>query len=269
MILLPVSRGWVQVAPPTGVEDLLLAETPGSGTGLALALVARLVQWVQPSGAAPAAWEALPVPDLEVLLLLIRQTVFGDQVRAETRCATPACGARVDVDFSITQYLAHHLPRRYRNVEPDDATGWYRFQGSDVRFRLPTVADQLAVASSATPAHDLARRCIDPPAVPARLRYRVERAMAALAPTLSHELAGQCPECGRQLAIYFGVQEFTLRELRDQARYVFGDIHLIARHYHWSEAAILALPRRRRMQYAERIRQELGYGSQQLPAHNN
>lgn len=264
VVRLPVSRWEVTVRPPGGVEDLLLMQSLDAGTDLALALVARLAERV---GDAPDGWETLPVPDLEALLLHIRKAVFGDRLRAETRCVTPACGARIDVDFPIDAYLAHHTPRLPRHVAPDESgqegAGWYRFIGGpegagEVRFRLPAVADRLAVAHSRHPADDLARRCMRPADLPAAVRRRVVRAMSSLAPSLSHELDGRCPECGAALDFYLDVQEFTLRELRDQARHVLDDVHLIAATYHWSEAEILALPRARRMHYAERIRQASG-----------
>jgi hypothetical protein len=245
--------------PLTGAEELLLVGTGPLNTALALALTAKLVQLAQPYGDAPVAWAMLPVSDLEALLLVMRQVTFGDQLRAEAHCANPTCRARIDVDFSITEYLAHHLPRPYRTVEPDAEAGWFRLQNDQARFRLPTVADQLAVEGSATAARELARRCIDPPNTPARVRSRIERALAVLAPSLSDEVETQCPECGQHFAIFFNVKEFILRELRDQARYLLDDIHLIACYYHWSEDAILALPRVRRLQYAERIR--LGFGN--------
>lgn len=259
MSRLPVSQAEVSVRAPTGVEDLLLLEAVRTSTELALALVARLVDVL---ARAPDAWDALPVPDLEALLLLLRRTVLGDRIRAETVCTMPTCGARIDVDFSINAYLAHHLPRTPRNVALDgsgeDAPAWYRLLGTQARFRLPVVADRLAVAYSANPVRDLARRCIQPANLAAVARRRAIQAMAALAPSLSHELDGRCPECGTALEFYLDVQEFTLRELRDQARYLLDDVHLIARTYHWTEGEILALPRARRMRYAERIRQELG-----------
>jgi hypothetical protein len=85
---------------------------------------------------------------------------------------------------------------------------------------------------------------------------RVENAMEALAPPLSHTVQGQCPECGSVLDLYFDAQQFCLQELRGQALFIYDDVHLLAMEYHWSEADILALPRNRRAQYAERVRQE-------------
>jgi hypothetical protein len=58
------------------------------------------------------------------------------------------------------------------------------------------------------------------------------------------------------VAVYFDPQDFTLRELRDDAAFVFEEIHLIASRYHWSEERIMRLPGQRRVQYAEIIRQD-------------
>lgn len=257
MFRLPVSQMEVAVRPPTGLEDLLLAETAGTNTELALVLVSRLVET---AGDRLAAWDALPIPDLDALLLLIRRTVFGDRIQTDARCADASCGSRIDVDFSIEAYVAHHAPRIPRNVmlsdEGPDRLSWCRLRGSDIRFRLPLVADRMAVAGTNNPALALARRCMQPPNLPVSQQRRVEQAMAALAPSLSHELEGRCPDCGAPVVLYFDIQAFALAELRDQARYVYDDVHLIARAYQWSETEILALPRSRRITYAELIRQE-------------
>ncbi|NJL68692.1 MAG: hypothetical protein HC894_22160 [Microcoleus sp. SM1_3_4] len=45
-------------------------------------------------------------------------------------------------------------------------------------------------------------------------------------------------------------------ELRQQAVSIYEEVHLLATQYQWTEAAILRLPRDRRRQYAERIRQQ-------------
>ena len=38
--------------------------------------------------------------------------------------------------------------------------------------------------------------------------------------------------------------------------HLYEDVHLLASCYYWQEAAILALPQKRRVRYAERVRQE-------------
>ena len=54
--------------------------------------------------------------------------------------------------------------------------------------------------------------------------------------------------------VYFDVRQFVLRELRDHARTVLEDVHLLAFHYQWPEKDILALPRQRRLHYANALR---------------
>jgi hypothetical protein len=75
--------------------------------------------------------------------------------------------------------------------------------------------------------------------------------MEAMAPSLCAELHGVCPECGAAVETTFDPLQYTLRELRDQAAFVYEEVCSIAHHYHWSEAEILALPAVRRARYAE------------------
>ncbi len=81
----------------------------------------------------------------------------------------------------------------------------------------------------------------------------METALEAVAPLLSHEVQGECKQCGSAISVYFDVQEFVLRELRSRATSIYRDIHLLASRYQWPEESILALPCARRMHYAAMI----------------
>ncbi len=250
---LPVSGIEVQVRQPGGTEDVLLAEAPAFDVALALALAGSVAS---PADGGTPAWEALPHTDLDALLLLIRATLFGDLVRATVRCRAAGCEAQVSVTFSTAEYLAHHRPRPAPGVEPHEPPGWFRLPAGEVRFRLPTAGDLVAVRGQPRPERALLARCVVPDRLPAPLRRRVERAMERLAPSLVGDLAGECPECGAAIAMRFDPLQFCLRELSDQAAAVFEDVHLLASVYHWPEPHILSLPRRRRVQYAEMARAE-------------
>ncbi|HMD96328.1 MAG TPA: hypothetical protein VKM93_03220 [Terriglobia bacterium] len=255
MFRLPVTGFEVALRKPTGAEELLLHEKSSSSAELALEFVARVATRV---GGESADWSALPVPDFEALLLRLRQATLGDMVRADTSCVTPSCGARVDVWFRIGDYLEHERPRTPGGIDADAESGWFRLRSGAVRFRLPVVADQVATAQSARPERELMRLCIQPAEIGARLRKRVEAAMESMAPPLSRLLQGQCPECRAALTVYFDVQSFVLRELRERAASLYHDVHLLAFHYKWAEETILALPRDRRLCYAEMLRHEGG-----------
>jgi hypothetical protein len=273
---LPVSGQVVALRPPSGAEDLLLAEaarTPRGDAALALALAGRLAVAVEGE---PLDWGGLPVADLDALVLRLRQTLIGDHVRADVACPAPACGQRIDIDFSIEQFLAHHAPKatgpRHRGWiwEPADEPGWFCLSRASasaatpaaaadrVSFRLPTAADLLAVAGQPAGEQYLARRCLRPADLPARLRRRAEAVMEAMAPSLSSDLQGVCPECRATVTMQFDARWFCLRELRDRAAFVYPDVDLLARRYHWSETEILAMPQVRRTAYAELARQEWG-----------
>lgn len=263
--VLPVSGRQVVLRPPTGFEDMLLVETARSETGLALDLAARLVH---AEDGEPLDWSRLPVTDLDAFVLGLRRALLGDRIVAEVACRTVTCGAGIDMSFMVGDYIAHFRPKlgtpRLRGWSVTDAAGdpgWYRLsrRGDEgdrpaAVFRLPSGTDVLAVEGLPHPGDALARLCIaaDPPP---HVRRRIEAVMEAMAPNLAGELGGACPSCGAVVTVHFDPRRFCLRELRDRARFVYDDVDVLARRYHWSERAILTLPAARRASYAELARQ--------------
>jgi hypothetical protein len=220
---------------------------------VALALLSRLVHRVDGE---PIEWASVAVTDVDVLLLRLRQRVLGDVIRAEVLCPAPSCRTRVDISFSIGDYVDHHRPRTPARLVSADEEGWFRFAGSDVEFRIPRAADQLAIAFDPRPEHALRLRCIRPTTISASARRRVEAAMETMAPSLFSELRGTCPECGAAVTCMFDPMQYTLHELRNQGAFVYEEVCAIARYTHWSEAEILALPTTRRARYVELALQE-------------
>lgn len=253
MFRLPVSGLEVTIRQPVGEDDLLLQETHPSQTALALLLISRLVR---PVDGTVVRWSELTITDLEALLLLIRKVVVGHVIEADVSCPQPECCTRITVSFPISEYLSYNQSRRPREMVTD-GDGWFRLHEQPARFRLPAAGDLLAVMGKPKPDRELIRRCIQPETVPAKLRRRVVGAIATMAPSLSGEMQGECPECHRHISVYFDVQKYVLRELSDRARRVYEDVHLLALNYRWSEESILQLPRNRRILYAEMLlRQE-------------
>jgi hypothetical protein len=255
---LPVSGRMVALAQPSGREDLLLAEAADGTSGdVGMALAGRLARACEGD---VLDWSRLCVPDLDAFIVRLRQALLGDRIRADLKCPAEACGRRIDIDFGIEQYLAHHAQtvgaESDADCEPADEPGWFiprLVEG--IRFRLPSVVDQIAVASSADAEDELARRCIQPAKISARHREQIEAAMEVLGPSLSSDLQGRCPECGTAVKVQFDARWFCLLELRQRAAFICQEVDLLARRYHWSEAEILALPRARRAAYADLARQ--------------
>jgi hypothetical protein len=252
MVALPVSGIDVALRRPGGEEHVLLCEATRGGMSLTVALLSRLAE-----GGEDFCCGDLPVCDVELLLLELRRLMFGDVVRSTTCCPAERCGAAVDVTFRISDYVAHHAPRRTAGVVVG-GDGWMALENAPVQFRVPLASDQIAVGGRADAARLLVARCVRPAEPPARLLARVARALERLAPSLADSVCGTCPECRTEIEVYFDPQEFTFRELRAEASLIYEDIHLLASRYGWSEPEIMALPRARRMRYAELLHRDQG-----------
>jgi hypothetical protein len=246
---LPVSGAEFTLREPAGFEDVLILEEREPDLRLALRLLKKLARPLDGRDFDP---RALTIADFEALLLRVHQMVFGDRISSVLKCGAEGCGAPVDVSFAVESYLAHHRPRRPKGIVDSEKPGWFRTPGGEVSYRLPLVGDLLACADPG----GLAGLCLDPQQIPASLLRRVEKAMEQQAPSLSSDMEGRCPECGKALHFFFDVAGFVLGELRGQAGFIYQDTHLLAFHYHWSESRILAMPRNRRLQYVEMIRGE-------------
>lgn len=241
---LPVSRLAVEFRPPTGADDVVLAEAPAPDWPLALRLLERLVV-----ADGPIDFGSLTVSDGDALLLFLRRAQGLDWLRATVVC--PECGDPLEVAFSGDDYLAHNEPEPPDGVAALEEPGWFGLEETGVSFRLPRVGDLVELAGVEDAEAELVRRCVRPPGPSARELELVEAAMEALAPSLSRELDADCPSCGCGMVVELDVQLYCTAELRLLARSVFEDVHAIAASFHWPESEILALPRERRMRYAE------------------
>lgn len=250
MLRLPVSGWEVDMRPLDGTDDLLLLEQSGNAVERALALLGRLAR--RSVAGERADWPGLCITDFEVLLAAVRQAALGPDLLCVFDCPAPGCGERVEVGFRLNQYVAAVRPRRPLAVLPADRPAWFRLADEALAFRLPTAADQAGVLGARDAASRLAERCLDPPGVAGRARARAEQAMAAMAPEISRPVAGRCPACGTQVRAGLHLPSLVMSELRRAAVGLHDEVHRLAAAYHWQEAAILALPQRRRQAYAER-----------------
>jgi len=247
---LPVSGIEVALSVLTGHHDVLLRETAALDIALAVRLLARASVGQQH---APMDWLDCIVTDIDAALVELRRRALGDQVAADLVCPAPTCGQRVSIEFSLTRFMAHHAPRPLRHPCTALATeqGWYGWEGESLRFRPPTARDVLAASACPNPEREYLLRCMRPAAAPASARRRVIHAIEAMAPSLADEVQGQCTGCGAVIKAFFDARTYVLRELRGLAETVYADACLLARHCHWREADILAMPSERRLHYVD------------------
>jgi hypothetical protein len=248
--LLPVNGTVLAVREPTGADEIFVVETALAPLPALLELATRVTTSVAGD---QLDWAGMPAADLDAAALAIRRSWVGDVIRTDTLCPTPGCRERIDVSFGIADYLGHHRPRRPRGVTGTPDAGWFTLPQAQVRFRIPTVADLLAASGASLPEQVLADRCVEAPGVSRALARRLDRALAALAPSLDDSLGGACPACGQAMTMRFDPLSYVLAELRTVFSGVYQEVHALAAAYGWPENAILALPRCRRRRYASLI----------------
>ena len=129
---------------------------------------------------------------------------------------------------------------------------------------MPVGADQEAVSALDAAAElTLLARCItgrDAADLTAEQRETLIAQMERHAPCVDLELDLTCPDCGHRFLLPFDTTAFFFEELRSKSGQLLREVHTLAFYYHWSEADILALGRRRRHAYlrmlGESLRQE-------------
>jgi hypothetical protein len=238
----------------TAEDELLLldAERTRPAAETVTLLLARCVTAFAEAQVTSDLVRNLTVGDREALLLHIRRATFGERMQCVIRCASAACGAPMDLELLVRDLLTD-AP----STEMHDGT----IGGRSVRFRLPTGADQEAVAPFALRDPRLAgemllARCVvsDAPApFTAEDRAELAAAFANADPQAEITLALICPSCDAEFVSLFDAGSFLIREAVAAARELLREVHLLAMVYHWSERDILGMSDRKRRLYLSLI----------------
>lgn len=203
--------------------------------------------------------ERLPVGERDARLLALRESAFGPRLECIVGC--PACGETLELAMSLSDLYA--TARKEGAELPAVARDGY-----EVRFRLPTSADLLALETAPDEAAGrrlLLERCVleaqrqaSPAAfeeLPADVLGEVVAAMDRADPRANVELALHCPECGHEWLSAFDVVSYLWKEIDGWARRTLEDVHSLASAYGWSEREILAMSASRRHIYLDLVRQ--------------
>jgi hypothetical protein len=202
----------------------------------------------------------LPLGRRDALLLKLHARLFGRRLDGVAQC--PACGATVEAGFDADALL----------LDPGDGStasaGVHELQSAAhdlrVRFRPVDCGDLLALQRCANVADArrlLVERCVigavsmrdgEPvTALPDAVQAELAKAMSEADPQADLQLAFHCPECAHNWEPAFDIARFLWQELHAWALRLLRDVDTLARHYHWSEADILAMTPRRRQAYLE------------------
>jgi hypothetical protein len=239
------------VRPLTGDDEMLLDEIAGGPAARATALLAATVVMI--GALSPVGHEevrGLTIGDRERLLLALHAASFGGDADSVVACG--GCGETVELPLDLDAMLGAPI------APPSAPEHSLAVRNAPMRFRLPTGADQERAAAGvlADPqraADALRRACIlsvaDGPAqLPAAIDDALEAAVRRLDPWCETMIAVECPNCGG--SVRGTLDAMTLLDGRlGPAGAILADIDRLARAYHWSEAATLALPTARRRRY--------------------
>jgi hypothetical protein len=184
----------------------------------------------------------LSVGQRDARLMKLRELTFGPRFTGLANC--PACDEKIELTFDASAI---------RPAEEIDTPVEMELhiEGRELRFRLPTSADLLAVTSS----EHLLSRCLlsgENHYSENTIRAITER-MSAADPMADLRLALSCASCGNQWEAEFDIVAFFWREIAAAARGLMREVHMLASAYGWSESEILALSQARRRFYLEML----------------
>lgn len=260
--------------PLDGDDEAFLLETgesllPAQRT---TALLARCLTRLGPlSPVATETAASLTAGDREALLLILRRLSLGERLQCVLDCPDPLCGERMDLDLQVSDLLLPpypHARERYETTITENGSNY------NVRFRLPTGAHQeeaalLARSDPHAAADLLLRRCVErvvteddrgiedlPPVIVERL----PAVMAELDPQAELVLSLTCPACSHDFSALFDAAAFLFQELDNRTRHIYGEVHLLALYYHWSEAEIMDMTPRKRRLYLDLLSEALTEG---------
>lgn len=196
---------------------------------------------------------ALPITERNLLLLRLHELSFGPMLNVFGVC--PKCAAQLEFAVPAAE-LAARLERR---APASQVLAWNE-EGRQYRLRAITTDDLLATLAAAemTAAQDLLlARCLEVspapepgrPPVPPTVLQRFEELNAAA----ELSCAVDCPGCSCRELLDLDMARFLWTEVRNAARRLLGEIHLLASAYGWSERAIAQMGAGRRTAYLEML----------------
>lgn len=199
------------------------------------------------AGGYPELPELLSVGERDALLLALRELTLGESLVAVVSC--PSCADLLEVELAAADLRVEKAPSGAEPLELE-------LEGRRIRFRLPTAADLVAVASAADVEEGralLLERCVIDGELAAEGEEALAGGMAEADPGAWVELELACPGCGEEWSAPFDIVSFFWAEVDACARRLVRDVHALALAYGWRESDVLALSAERRQAYLELV----------------
>lgn len=198
---------------------------------------------------------AVTVGGREAALARLHGDLFGSAMAGLAAC--PHCGETVEVSLPVAALMGDpSAPAEFEVVD-----GEWR-----LRARTLSAADLAAISRIADHSEAeqmLLRRALvsierngeaaDQADVPEAVGDLVIQGLAALDPLAEISLNLTCPSCESAFERAFDPPSFVWAKLDHWASRMLREVHVLARHYGWSEQAILSMSPARRAAYLEVI----------------
>lgn len=204
----------------------------------------------------------LCVADRQYLMLRLAAMLDGEQMWLNVGCGH--CDALFDVDIRRCDLPVKEAGQGFPLVT-------LRVNEWAIDVRVPTGADQehIGEQSEEEAMQQLLQSCIrsvngEQPAKEFINKLSehdieaIDEALDEASPAVCNQLLVTCPECGREQ--YAELDHYALAGMN--GHFFYDEVHSLASHYHWSEAAILDLPQSRRRLYLGMVNRSAGMTEQ-------
>lgn len=207
-------------------------------------------------------WE-LPVGTrIECLLRIISMGGAFDAA-LPMQCLNEACGERVEAELTLADLLAsqHETSdsisvdcggqavdlRRPRGL---DQQAWSSSEFETERAAIESMVQTLVVHGDAS-MRDGCAFGFDDDSLSA-----IDQAMQEGDSLVSFSLEVVCPYCQSHSEFELDLETLSIKSLRQSQRNLLTTVHRLAKHYHWSEQQIFAVPHWRRIHYLSLLAEE-------------
>jgi len=182
----------------------------------------------------------------EWLLQQAAQLFWRDTGWFQASCAN--CNTSFDIPLQLSHAPVKSVGAEFPVISLKTTLGLRRFEAPNGLHE-----EHLSQSPASDPVRSLVAQCaLSPNALDEARAFSsqdlidIEAALDATCPEVADQVATHCPHCKAAAHARIDPLEFAF----PSAQGLLGEVHQIARAYHWSEEAILALPRARRRAYA-------------------
>jgi hypothetical protein len=284
-ITVTLPRGWwhrgtcyqeAQLRPLTGSDLSFLGEvgetfSPAQRT---TALISRGLTRLGPfESITTEQVQRLTVGDCEALLLHLHSLTFGERMQCVLACPSRNCGEKIELELQASDLLLpdYPAPQSTHQLALREDEKVYC-----ITARVPNIGDLETVTPLArSDLHAattlLVSRCVEEITVaesdgpvaclPEALIEQLSTAFAELDPQSEITLNLTCPNCEHNFTALLDTTTFLYEKLKSHVNTLYQETHLLAFHYHWSEAEIMNMGVNKRRRYLELLEEELSQRS--------